>query len=100
MDSELVKFLQLKSENPHVSPSHSIDKLWHTFILDTKQYREYCMQNFGKIIHHNPMDSENQDLRFDRLKETYKLYQSKFGNLDKEMWNIKQCQMCNQEIED
>jgi hypothetical protein len=35
-------------------PTVEVDDLWHTFILDTKLYQKYCIDNFGIFIHHNP----------------------------------------------
>lgn len=31
-----------------------IDLGWHTFILFTKAYADFCDKNFGTFIHHNP----------------------------------------------
>jgi hypothetical protein len=31
-----------------------IDKMWHTFILFTKEYGEFCEQFFGRMLHHIP----------------------------------------------
>lgn len=31
-----------------------IDEMWHTFILVTHDYAEFCSQMFGRFIHHDP----------------------------------------------
>ncbi|ELR70302.1 hypothetical protein C900_03987 [Fulvivirga imtechensis AK7] len=31
-----------------------IDEMWHTFILHTKQYYKFCLQNFRRFVHHQP----------------------------------------------
>jgi hypothetical protein len=31
-----------------------IDDAWHAFVLCTKQYEEFCLKVFGKMIHHAP----------------------------------------------
>lgn len=31
-----------------------IDKMWHTFILFTKEYSEFCDAFFGRMLHHIP----------------------------------------------
>lgn len=36
--------------------SPQIDDLWHTFLLFTKDYNEFCTTMFGYFIHHNPLD--------------------------------------------
>lgn len=33
---------------------HEIDDMWHTFLLFTHDYHDFCMQYFGKFIHHDP----------------------------------------------
>lgn len=37
-----------------VSPSRKVDEFWHLHILDTKKYRQDCMEHLGKFIEHNP----------------------------------------------
>lgn len=32
-----------------------IDYMWHTFLLFTKDYAEFCQTYFGKFIHHHPV---------------------------------------------
>lgn len=53
--------LQEKSMNGSVdflpfidTPIHIIDKMWHTFILFTQEYKNFCMKHFGLFIHHVP----------------------------------------------
>ena len=43
------------SPGTHV-PSGRIDLGWHTFLLFTKDYREFCGQYFGRFIDHAPLD--------------------------------------------
>ena len=31
-----------------------IDNMWHTFILYTKDYIDFCNQHFGEYLHHQP----------------------------------------------
>lgn len=37
-----------------ISPSCSVDAMWHTHILDTQKYAEDCDFLFGEFVHHNP----------------------------------------------
>lgn len=37
-----------------------IDEMWHMFILHTKDYHDFCMQYFGRFIHHNPTSIETK----------------------------------------
>ena len=38
-------------------PSKLADELWHSLILDTKAYAEFCNKAFGKFLHHIPEGS-------------------------------------------
>lgn len=31
-----------------------IDEMWHNFILHTRQYYDFCLNNFKRLIHHRP----------------------------------------------
>lgn len=50
-------------------PSQVADDLWHAFILDTRAYKAYCDQAFGRFLHHTPAVSmsaakkDNEGLR-------------------------------------
>uniref|UniRef100_B8HQA6 Uncharacterized protein n=1 Tax=Cyanothece sp. (strain PCC 7425 / ATCC 29141) TaxID=395961 RepID=B8HQA6_CYAP4 len=35
-------------------PLLPIDDLWHTFLLFTRDYAEFCQEYFGYFIHHTP----------------------------------------------
>ena len=37
-----------------------LDEVWHTFILYTKDYSQFCLEYFGRYIHHAP--TTRQDL--------------------------------------
>eukprot|EP01038_Epipyxis_sp_PR26KG_P011501 gene11501-15406_t len=75
---EWERFMILKSNNDDISPPDDVDRLWHQIILDTKLYTYYCEQHFGKIIHHDPSNSEDQEARIERLNFTLCLYRSFF----------------------
>jgi hypothetical protein len=57
---ELEFFLQNASV-ARLSPSEIIDGAWHEFILHTKQYTDYCGEQFGRYIHHLPTDDFAQE---------------------------------------
>ena len=52
---QLKEFLFLSSivKKPCV-PTPEVDASWHTFILFTKEYENFCRRFFGKFIHHTP----------------------------------------------
>lgn len=31
-----------------------IDEMWHTFILHTRDYFDFCFKHFGRYLHHQP----------------------------------------------
>ncbi len=85
---EYFRFLELRNKNEKLSPSDPIDKFWHTHILDTKSYQNFCIEKFGKVIHHNPFDSFDQNARTIRLSNTINQYKQTFGSmLYPEIWN-------------
>jgi len=43
-----------------------IDEMWHTFILFTKDYNEFCMKYFDKFLHHNIV---KRDVKLKAIKE-------------------------------
>lgn len=100
VSNELKNFLILRSENSNVSPSYTIDAEWHELILNTKAYREFCAKQIGEFVHHNPLDSIDQKKRKNRLRKTYEAYRKKFGKINESVWNLKECEICNEEIED
>jgi hypothetical protein len=42
-----------------------IDEMWHTFILFTREYDEFCTRYFGAFIHHAPTTKDEKET-FDR----------------------------------
>jgi hypothetical protein len=38
-----------------------IDWMWHTFLLFTRDYAEFCERHFGFFIHHVPNEDEDEE---------------------------------------
>lgn len=38
-----------------------LDEMWHTFILCTRDYQQFCMETFGNFIHHDPQVQSEAD---------------------------------------
>lgn len=54
-EREIKRFLALSALNPgKYGMRGPLDELWHTFILFTSSYAEFCRQLGGKFIHHYP----------------------------------------------
>lgn len=74
---ETKKFLKLAAEvheNEGFSifidqPLLVIDEMWHTFILHTRQYVNFCFSQFNRFIHHRPTSSLEKRLVEDRMKQ-------------------------------
>jgi len=65
-------------------PSKYIDEMWHTFILFTKDYRDFCEFHFGFFIDHHPTDHNEENFaRYILFRENA---QSIFGSLNTLMW--------------
>ncbi|MEV5704078.1 hypothetical protein [Actinoallomurus sp. NPDC052274] len=56
--AQALGFLQACALNPGagLSPSPRVDIGWHTFVLHTKDYAEFCQRVAGRFIHHVPTD--------------------------------------------
>ena len=55
-ERELKRYLALAALNPthEYSMTGPVDGLWHTFILFTRQYAEFCDEFAGRFLHHTP----------------------------------------------
>ena len=64
------EFIALRASNGgKYSPPTDVDKFWHIHILNTDEYAEYCMKNFGKIVAHRTTDAIDQPARDLRVKQ-------------------------------
>jgi len=36
-----------------------VDEMWHTFLMFTRDYAEFCERSFGFFLHHVPNDDED-----------------------------------------
>ncbi|MFD9889200.1 glycine-rich domain-containing protein [Amycolatopsis sp. NPDC059027] len=43
-----------------LSPSVQVDIGWHTFLMYTREYREFCTKVAGRFIDHEPQDAEDR----------------------------------------
>lgn len=87
---EYEKFLYMKSQNDSVSPSNDIDLVWHQHILNTKHYRQYCYDNFGFFVDHDPTDAFDQEARKRRLQSAIDNFRKSFGPINPKIWNVSQ----------
>lgn len=63
-------WLCAKTTGELFSPSPLVDIGWHTFILYTRDYAEFCERMARRFIHHVPSDEENMDYGPERIART------------------------------
>ena len=82
--SEYKRFLTLKRLYPglSLSPTKLMDAVWHSHILDTKQYHLDCGRIYGKYLHHSPQFGLSKNSQQTEAKENLlRLYKQNFGSL-------------------
>ncbi|MEU3077760.1 glycine-rich domain-containing protein [Streptomyces laurentii] len=66
-----------------MAPSRQVDPAWHTFMLHSQEYAEWCEAHFGRFLHHAP----NSKIRSPglMLDVTELIRQAGFA-VDKKLW--------------
>ncbi|MER5931207.1 hypothetical protein [Streptomyces sp. NPDC002054] len=55
MDQAISFVYVLGSEKAYdLAPSQQVDPGWHTFMLHTQEYADFCEREFGYFVHHAP----------------------------------------------
>lgn len=95
---EVLKFLSLiHFTDSKLTPSHTVDLIWHELILFTRLYCDYCEEQFGRYIHHHPGGKQEENHRqFRKTIQLYILYIGAppitfWGSLAEEMYASSQC---------
>ena len=79
----LKQFLYVCAVTPgYKVTSDSIDSMWHTFLLFTKDYSAFCETYFGRFINHDPFEVPSPD----SYLKTRAAAEELFGSLDEELW--------------
>lgn len=79
---EYLRFVQLAATAPHpVTPSQTIDEVWHTHLMFTRDYWERFMPLLPAPLHHEPGDgTPGSDAHFAaQYARTLDLYRDTFG---------------------
>jgi len=53
-----------------LAPSELVDIGWHTFILHTRDYADFCDRIAGRFLHHVPTDPGDPSARGEAARET------------------------------
>lgn len=73
LEHELKRFLALCASGPEreYGMCGPVDDLWHSFIVDTMNYGDFCQKFAGRFIHHVPGQSEESFAGYVRLLQDY-----------------------------
>jgi hypothetical protein len=88
LEIECKRFLYLAAIIPYLehAPTKPIDEYWHTFILFTREYTNFCRTVAGAYIHHKPLGAADHQAVFDR---THDLIAALFGDFEhKALWEL------------
>ena len=82
----LKQFLAVCAIKPGVKATSSeIDDMWHTFLLFTGPYREFCQMYLGRFIDHEPFEAAQPDY----YDVTRAFACELFGTLDERYWPVQ-----------
>lgn len=86
--NEALGFLRLCATAPGqgFGPSELVDIGWHTFILYTRSYADFCQRIGGRYIHHEPSDEAGVDYDVDIIPRTIAGMQTHGLAIDLELW--------------
>lgn len=78
-----------------LSPSKTVDIGWHTFVLHTRDYGEFCDCIAGHFIHHIPTDGAQETTIAASAWETTSAIVAAGYVVDAPMWeNASTCSQC------
>ncbi|MCX4686449.1 hypothetical protein OG401_19400 [Kitasatospora purpeofusca] len=89
MDQALA-FLGACAANPDagLSPSGLVDIGWHTFILHTVDYAEFCRSAAGRFLHHVPTDGPDESTKGVSIAATVAVIEASGYAVDSELWSM------------
>lgn len=86
---EYRRFLLIAATAGHpVSPSETVDQVWHTHLLYTRSYWAMCREMLGFEFHHEPAigTSADREKLDDWYARTLQSYESIFGEIPRDIW--------------
>jgi hypothetical protein len=98
MDQALAFLVACGTSDEALAPSKSVDIGWHTFILYTRDYSEFCHQVAGRFIHHEPTDTPETKPTIapsDMRDLTVAAIRAAGFMVDEELWTVPaDCNQC------
>jgi len=84
--AEVKKYLVMCKAAPDVLwnvYSARVDKVWHEFVLFTREYAGFCQRLFGRYLHHSPSNAPKPkgETSGGHRESTFPLFQSKYESL-------------------
>lgn len=64
-------------------PSRNIDDMWHTALLFSRSYQQFCTEVLTEIVHHEPVETPPDVAAYAAAREDAL---ELFGELDDEYW--------------
>ncbi|WP_440100201.1 glycine-rich domain-containing protein [Streptosporangium sp. H16] len=85
---QTLAFLATCAADPGVGlgPSDTVDIGWHTFLMYTREYAEFCQDVAGRFIHHNPDDEADAPGRGGSLAATMAAIEAAGHRVDPAVW--------------
>lgn len=78
--TEYLRYMTIVSENHGqiFAPSDAVDEVWHTHLLFTADYAEFCEKVVGTFLHHRP--ATDKGLMQPCYHQTIHALHARFGN--------------------
>ncbi|WP_068922214.1 glycine-rich domain-containing protein [Planobispora rosea] len=101
---QALAFLAACAANPRagLGPSDLVDIGWHTFLMYTREYAEFCDRVAGRFIHHQPDDNPVESAGASGLAVTIAAIQEAGYDVDPSLWPMaadcsnQKCSQCHQ----
>lgn len=87
MDQALAFLGTCARSNEALAPSALVDHGWHTFILYTEHYRDFCQREAGQFIDHVPDDPTDIPTPEGLIDATVDAIAAAGFSVDRELWN-------------
>lgn len=85
-DTKRFLYLCAVSDKP-IAPNETLDFGWHQFLLYSEEYADFCMQNFGRFIHHCPVRPDSTTPKGEMSRRAIVLAQTVFGGTLSPNWH-------------
>src|SRR5262245_33506869 len=86
VDQALV-FLALSADSATpLSPPHLVDIGWHTFVLHTREYAQFCARVAGRFLHHVPEHPSEWGIKVLPVSEMLPAIKRAGFHVDRDLW--------------